>query len=849
MVVAGPVLPGEHPARRENGGSKRMVEYPEGGANRKACKASHTIENMIPQESQANSCQLGSEQLISLFVKYYYTLQSEEKEIHFSTAEFNKTEKNKMSKELMLKIVYKLIESEEETTNTVSRPRLQDTELQMKSPDVPAGTHDSGELQQVPSPYKVNAAKLAAILGSMVDENCLQSNEKLLEAKSVESKEDQNDSKRCHDIDTMFGMKFFNVKVPHAVVYHQRVDVPRSIGDIPWGSLKEEKCRLYTFSKYPLNASQSAILLAKDGFAYCGSGATSDDSVICYFCSASHKGWLVTDKIHDVHARLSPDCPMISHVNCNNVPMPVLQNGHALFDQLQSKDEKSVCSEPPKSSGNTEEIQTDCSLEVDQPESERRHVRGSHSHVSQYQNTEARAPAPVPKPTQIATRSLMNQGHSKSNMPAQSSGNRRGSNTVTAYQVSNANASFNVITSSNVVSSSGPVSSVAADAESGAQAASRSETNGTPQTTTAGDYTSQATAATTATSSASQGGRTENSSGSSTSQSPAPASSRTPSSQPSSTPSDTTAGGEGQSTTTEQQGQTRPSAPQSNDSTGSTTQQQGAGPSYQQLGIITERPKRYEYALKVARLRSFESWPRGHHLTKEELADAGFYFAGYGDCARCYYCGGGLRNWEVNDNVWVEHARWFPKCAFLRQTKGQAFIDAVKRLSDDNMDEISYQDVMREMGGTAAGEDLMTREDPLKWDAAVLAVTEMGFQKSDAESAAKHLKNEGESLSADKLFKRLVETKKPRSQTELDPCESVSSEHSDSKDRETISSLKEQNSQLRQQTVCKICMDMEVSVVFLPCGHLVSCSECASALESCPVCRQSVRGIVRAFIG
>ncbi|XP_012941208.1 uncharacterized protein LOC101857043 isoform X2 [Aplysia californica] len=734
------------------------------------------------------------------------------------------------------------------TTNTVSRPRLQDTELQMKSPDVPARAHDSGELQQVPSPYKVNAAKLAVILESIVNENCLQSYEKLLEAssKSVKSKEDQNDSKRCHDIDTMFDMKFFKVKVPHAVVYHQRVDVPRSIGDIPWGSLKEEKCRLYTFSKYPLNASQSAILLAQDGFAYCGSGATSDDSVICYFCSASHKGWLVTDKIHDVHARLSPDCPMISHVNCNNVPMPVLQNGHALFDQLQSKDEKSVYSEPPKSSGNTEEIRTDSSLEVDQPESERRHVRGSHSHVSQYQNTEARAPAPVPKATQIATRSLMNQGHSKSNMSAQSSGNRRESNTVTAYQVSNANASFNVITSSNVVSSSGPVSSVAADAESGAQAASRSETNGTPQTTAAaaaGGNTSQATAATTATSSASRGTWVEDSSGSSTSNS------RTPSSQPSSTPSDTTAGGEGQSTTTEQQGQTRPSAPQSNDSTGSTTQQQGAGPSYQQLGIITERPKRYEYALKVARLKSFESWPSGHHLTREELADAGFYYAGYDDCARCYYCGGGLRNWEVNNDVWVEHARWFPDCYFLRQMKGQAFINVVRRLSNDNtsQDEVAYDDVVREMDGTATGQTLGTRGDPLKWDAAVLAVTEMGFQKSDAIKAAKDLKSEGESMSADKLFKRLVETKKPRSQTELDPCESVSSEHSDSRVRETISSLKEQNSQLRQQTVCKICMDMEVSVVFFPCGHLVSCSECSLALTTCPVCHIDIWAFKQAF--
>ncbi|KAK6993405.1 baculoviral IAP repeat-containing protein 7 [Biomphalaria glabrata] len=50
---------------------------------------------------------------------------------------------------------------------------------------------------------------------------------------------------------------------------------------------------------------------------------------------------------------------------------------------------------------------------------------------------------------------------------------------------------------------------------------------------------------------------------------------------------------------------------------------------------------------------------------------------GYSDCARCFYCGGGLRNWGDEDDVWVEHARWFPKCAYIRQQMGQVFVDTV----------------------------------------------------------------------------------------------------------------------------------------------------------------------------
>ncbi len=44
---------------------------------------------------------------------------------------------------------------------------------------------------------------------------------------------------------------------------------------------------------------------------------------------------------------------------------------------------------------------------------------------------------------------------------------------------------------------------------------------------------------------------------------------------------------------------------------------------------------------------------------------------------KCFYCDGGLRNWEPNDDPWVEHARWFPRCAYIIKIKGQAFIAAV----------------------------------------------------------------------------------------------------------------------------------------------------------------------------
>ncbi|XP_077295172.1 putative inhibitor of apoptosis [Arctopsyche grandis] len=63
-----------------------------------------------------------------------------------------------------------------------------------------------------------------------------------------------------------------------------------------------------------------------------------------------------------------------------------------------------------------------------------------------------------------------------------------------------------------------------------------------------------------------------------------------------------------------------------------------------------------------------------------------------------------------------------------------------------------------------------------------------------------------------------------------------------------VISLAQENKLLRDARTCKICLDSEVSVVFLPCGHLVSCIACATGLLQCPICRGNIKGIVRTYL-
>ena len=91
-----------------------------------------------------------------------------------------------------------------------------------------------------------------------------------------------------------------------------------------------------------------------------------------------------------------------------------------------------------------------------------------------------------------------------------------------------------------------------------------------------------------------------------------------------------------------------------------------------------------------ARQKSFaeRNWPATSGQTVDTMAEAGFYFLGSRDHVRCFYCGGGLCNWEARDDPWVEHARWFPSCTFVILNKGEVFIRNV--ISSSNVNSRSH---------------------------------------------------------------------------------------------------------------------------------------------------------------
>ena len=90
--------------------------------------------------------------------------------------------------------------------------------------------------------------------------------------------------------------------------------------------------------------------------------------------------------------------------------------------------------------------------------------------------------------------------------------------------------------------------------------------------------------------------------------------------------------------------------------------------------------------------------------------------------------------------------------------------------------------------------------------------------------------------------------KKPPFSSEVPTTTKIHSSNGANLKKTDAKSLEEENNELKDQILCKICMDKDVSIVFLPCGHLVSCDKCAPALKNCPICRNEIKSTVQTFM-
>ncbi|XP_065347242.1 baculoviral IAP repeat-containing protein 7-B-like isoform X2 [Cloeon dipterum] len=271
------------------------------------------------------------------------------------------------------------------------------------------------------------------------------------------------------------------------------------------------------------------------------------------------------------------------------------------------------------------------------------------------------------------------------------------------------------------------------------------------------------------------------------------------------------------------------------------------------FGAVAHRPPIHpNYQTVQARLASFSGWPRATP-TPDALAAAGFFYQGMNDHASCFHCNGGLHNWDPMDDPWMEHARWFSLCPYINITKGQ---DYVKEMVRNKPPIISVAELNLQPPPPPANGGVQPENQPEESRNNV-AEEEQEEEQENGQAERENEEVVGAAATAAALEEEGVRANDEDTETEAKNAENCEASHRDrdkeetreppTKDEEEPKETEVDKSTTNEAHLCKVCLDEDVGVVFLPCGHLVTCVQCAPNLSLCPVCRKEIKASVRTY--
>nr|ASC55649.1 thread [Delia radicum] len=249
-------------------------------------------------------------------------------------------------------------------------------------------------------------------------------------------------------------------------------------------------------------------------------------------------------------------------------------------------------------------------------------------------------------------------------------------------------------------------------------------------------------------------------------------------------------------------------------------------------------PEFPEYAIETARLRSFAEWPRHMKQKPPQLAEAGFFYTGVGDRVKCFSCGGGLKDWDEDDEPWEQHALWMGKCRFLKLMKGENYIEAV--VNKFKKPDASTSSSTSSPSPTNSSTE---EEGELQQAQAVGVTTQQVLAQKSA--ATINLPKEEEILTVSEQASRIHHM---ATQQEITPSShqaaSITNCCNIEQNKPSSSSF---SSVIPEEKLCKICYANEYNTAFLPCGHVVACAKCASSVTKCPLCRKPFADVMRVY--
>ena len=282
------------------------------------------------------------------------------------------------------------------------------------------------------------------------------------------------------------------------------------------------------------------------------------------------------------------------------------------------------------------------------------------------------------------------------------------------------------------------------------------------------------------------------------------------------------------------------------------------------------------------RLKTFQMyppWPKDY-VDIKKLAKAGFFYAFNGDNVHCAFCRGQVCRWDRDDDPMTEHARHFSTCPFImggevgNEPIGEDPFPGPKRPrpydvcgpfpsypSDDPRSEDESQFVNNE-----GSPDQQSLEDSRSHQDAPTQQIQQNQSQLEVGPTRDGNNNNNNNQRQTHRQQQLQQQQRRSNQPSMQPSDltlisphlvqeplvyssqnySVGLQSNLMTSHQSIPSAVAAPNSLTG--ICKICYTNSIELVFLPCGHSVSCLSCAQRLFNCPCCRETITTRIRTYL-
>lgn len=273
-----------------------------------------------------------------------------------------------------------------------------------------------------------------------------------------------------------------------------------------------------------------------------------------------------------------------------------------------------------------------------------------------------------------------------------------------------------------------------------------------------------------------------------------------------------------------------------------------------------------DYSSYTKRVESFSKCTVGMAQTPAQFADAGFYYVGPSDRVKCFVCHLGLHNWDPHDVPMDEHKRWRSNCQYLKDYVISDPFDVEPREIRARLDTPTVRKVM-EMGYDKEAVSAVIESKLLKsgddFESMSKIIEELQAYNGDIPSYMKEIdalkqrakcftherQNAAEAKARrEAAIKAEEERQKREAAIKAEERQKREERQNNQDPDDELRSLKEEHTRLMEQRQCKVCMNKDMNIVFLPCGHLTCCDACAPSLRNCPICRTNIRGTIKTYL-